>query len=146
MAFCALTAPARLPFGGLRWRQSRKKPRTNLGQVVGSMEDIKTNQDFNNEHPEHDENGLKEANLEVEVNSMEIKAIEKLVLYTYRVFGMSCANCVETVKNKLSFVDGVISVQVDLKKNEVKITSAQSIKIDKLKEALSKTGYTISEF
>ncbi len=39
--------------------KSSKKPRTMLDQVVGSMQDIKTNQDFNNEHPDHDENGLK---------------------------------------------------------------------------------------
>jgi len=35
-----------------------KKPRTKIGQVVGSMQDIKTNEDFNNQHPDHDENGL----------------------------------------------------------------------------------------
>ena len=37
---------------------SSKEPRTMLDQVVGSMQDIKTNEDFNNEHPAHDENGL----------------------------------------------------------------------------------------
>ncbi|MEO7694813.1 MAG: hypothetical protein ABIS36_12710 [Chryseolinea sp.] len=29
-----------------------------LGQKEGSMLDIKTNEDFNNVHPDHDENGL----------------------------------------------------------------------------------------
>ncbi len=38
--------------------QRRKKPRTMLDQEVGSMEDKKTNEDFNNEHPDHDESGL----------------------------------------------------------------------------------------
>lgn len=42
--------------------QSSKKPRTMLDQVVGSMLDKKTNQDFNNEHPDHDENGLIKGN------------------------------------------------------------------------------------
>ncbi len=38
--------------------QSSQKPRTMLGQEVGSMIDKKTNEDFNNEHPDHDEAGL----------------------------------------------------------------------------------------
>jgi peptide methionine sulfoxide reductase MsrB len=38
--------------------QSSKKPRTMLDQEVGSMIDKKTNEDFNNEHPDHDENGI----------------------------------------------------------------------------------------
>jgi len=42
--------------------QKGKKPRTMLDQEVGSMEDIKTNEDFNNEHPDHDENGLTKVN------------------------------------------------------------------------------------
>ena len=28
-----------------------------LGQIIGSSLDIKTNQDFNNEHPDHDASG-----------------------------------------------------------------------------------------
>jgi len=42
--------------------QSRKKPLTMLHQAVGSMEDQKTNEDFNNQHPDHDSNGLKKDN------------------------------------------------------------------------------------
>jgi len=36
-------------------------------------------------------------------------------------------------------------VQVDLAKKEAEITSSQVIKADKLQEALSYTGYTLSE-
>ena len=42
--------------------QSGKKPRTMLDQEIGSMDDKKTNEDFNNEHPDHDENGLLKGN------------------------------------------------------------------------------------
>ena len=35
-----------------------KSPLTMLDQKQGSMLDIKTNEDFNNEHPDHDEQGL----------------------------------------------------------------------------------------
>ncbi|MEO6904070.1 MAG: hypothetical protein ABI315_13125 [Bacteroidia bacterium] len=38
--------------------QILKKPRTVLGQQKESMEDKKTNEDFNNENPDHNENGL----------------------------------------------------------------------------------------
>ena len=42
--------------------QSSKKPRTMLDQKIGSMEDKKTNEDFNNEHPDHDDAGLIKGN------------------------------------------------------------------------------------
>ena len=58
--------------------QSSKKPRTMLDQEVGSMEDIKTNQDFNNEHPDHDENGLIGGNAGDDANkSTKIVKIKK---------------------------------------------------------------------
>ncbi len=37
--------------------QSIKKPHTMLDEEIGSMQDRKTNEDFNNEHPDHDEAG-----------------------------------------------------------------------------------------
>jgi len=46
-----------------------KKPRTMLDQEVGSMEDIKTNEDFNNQHPDHDENGLTKGNSDGDENN-----------------------------------------------------------------------------
>ncbi len=39
-----------------------KNSRSMLGQKEGSMLDLKTNEDFNNVHPDHDENGLTGAN------------------------------------------------------------------------------------
>ncbi len=71
--------------------------------------------------------------------------MEKLITNTYHISGMSCGGCATTVKNKLSTASGVISVQVDLAKKEVEITSSQAIKADKLQEVLGNTGYTISE-
>jgi copper chaperone len=58
---------------------------------------------------------------------------------------MSCGGCATTVKNKLSDAPGVTSVQIDLSKKEAEIISSQVISVDKLEEALSNTGYTISE-
>lgn len=42
--------------------QSGKKPQTMLDQEIGSMQDKKTNEDFNNEHPDHDDAGFKKGN------------------------------------------------------------------------------------
>jgi hypothetical protein len=40
-----------------------------LDQEVGSMIDKKTNEDFNNEHPDHDENGIFKGNSDGEDNN-----------------------------------------------------------------------------
>lgn len=45
---------------------SGKKPQTMLDQEVGSMQDRKTNEDFNNEHPDHDEAGSMKGNSGIE--------------------------------------------------------------------------------
>ncbi len=71
--------------------------------------------------------------------------MEKSILHTYHISGMSCGGCVSTVKNKLSAASGVTSVKIDLAKKQAEITSSQAIKADTLQEALSNTGYTISE-
>jgi len=71
--------------------------------------------------------------------------MDKLITQTFHVSGISCGGCVATVKNKLLNATGVISVKIDLAKKEAEITSSQAIKVDKLQEALSNTGYNISE-
>jgi len=71
--------------------------------------------------------------------------MENSIKHTYHIGGMTCGGCATTVKNKLSATPGVISVHVDLAKKEAEITSSQAIQADKLQEALSNTGYTITE-
>ncbi len=71
--------------------------------------------------------------------------MEESIVHTYHISGMSCGGCVATVKNKLSTTHGVTSVKVDLAKKEAEITSSHAINADKLQEALSNTGYSISE-
>jgi len=71
--------------------------------------------------------------------------MEKLITQTYHISGMSCGGCATTVENKISTAPGVTSVQVDLARKEVEITSSRAIKADKLQEVLGNTGYTISE-
>lgn len=71
--------------------------------------------------------------------------MEESIKHTYQIGGMSCGGCAATVQKKLSGADGVTSVTVDLAKKQAEITSSQSIKADKLQEALNNTGYTIAE-
>jgi copper chaperone CopZ len=71
--------------------------------------------------------------------------MENLIKHTYHIDGMSCGGCATTVTNKLSAAPGITSVQVDLTTKEAEITSSQAVNVDKLQEALSNTGYTISE-
>lgn len=58
--------------------QSSKKPRTMLDQKKGSMEDIKTHEDFNNQHPNDlDENGLTQGNSDGDKNNSTKKIKHK---------------------------------------------------------------------
>ena len=63
----------------------------------------------------------------------------------YQVKGMSCGGCAATVKNKLSAVSGVTSVQIDVTKKEAEIISSEVISISKLQDALKDTQYRITE-
>lgn len=61
---------------------------------------------------------------------------------TLTVEGMSCQHCVKAVKNALSQIEGVSSVEVDLatKKVEVEGDNLQDIL---LKEAIEDAGYEV---
>ena len=71
--------------------------------------------------------------------------MENLFKHSYHVSGMSCGGCITAVKNKLSTAPDVISVQVDLAKKEVEITSSKVIKAETLQDALKNSHYTITE-
>ena len=71
--------------------------------------------------------------------------MEKLIVHTYHIGGMSCGGCATTVKHKLSAVPGVESVIVDLGMRQAEITSSQEIKAEALQDALRDTNYNISD-
>lgn len=71
--------------------------------------------------------------------------MENLIKHTYQIGGMSCGGCVATVKNKLTSVIGVTSVEIDLAKKEAEITSAKPLDANVLQQALNNTQYTIAE-
>ncbi len=71
--------------------------------------------------------------------------MENSTTQKYQVNGMSCGGCATTVKNKLSTVSGVISVQIDFAKKEAEIVSTEVVSFSKLQDALENTQFTIAE-
>jgi copper chaperone CopZ len=65
---------------------------------------------------------------------------------TFKINGMSCGSCKQTVEKALQGVNGVTSVQVSLNPPEAIIEKADSITLDQLNATLSKAGnYSIGE-
>ncbi|MGB1004371.1 MAG: heavy metal-binding domain-containing protein, partial [Salibacteraceae bacterium] len=65
--------------------------------------------------------------------------------HTYKVVGMSCVGCQESVKNVLKNINGITKVEVDLQKSEAIIEMSTHITLEKLQQELLKGGlhYTI---
>jgi len=64
--------------------------------------------------------------------------------HSYKIDGMTCNNCVTSVTEKLSKVDGVNHVNVDLEKGEAQISMEEHVALSRLKSALS-DKYSIGE-
>ena len=65
---------------------------------------------------------------------------------TFKINGMSCGSCKQTVEKTLQSVNGVTSAQVSLNPPEAIIEKADSVSLDQLNSALSKAGnYSIGE-
>lgn len=65
---------------------------------------------------------------------------------TFKITGMSCGGCRETVEKALQSSDGVTSVQVNLDPPEAIIEKSDSVTLDQLNSTLLKAGnYSIVE-
>lgn len=65
---------------------------------------------------------------------------------TFKINGMSCGSCKQTVEKALQRVDGITSAQVSLNPPEAIIEKADAVTLDQLNAALSKAGnYSIGE-
>lgn len=58
-----------------------------------------------------------------------------------KVQGMTCGGCVASVREALQAVEGVISVEVELKEGEAEIHAKKGIDPQKLVEAIEKAGF-----
>lgn len=65
---------------------------------------------------------------------------------TFKINGMSCGSCKQTVEKALQEVTGVSSVQVSMSPPEAIVEKADSVTLNQLNAALSKAGnYSIGE-
>jgi copper chaperone CopZ len=65
---------------------------------------------------------------------------------TFKINGMSCGSCKQTVEKALQGVNGVTSAQVSLNPPEAIIEKADAVSLDQLNAALLKVGnYSIGE-
>jgi copper chaperone len=63
---------------------------------------------------------------------------------TVRVVGMTCEHCVRAVREEVSRLDGVTSVDVDLATGQVAVESAAPVDDDRLAEAIGEAGYEVA--
>ncbi|NEW80102.1 MAG: heavy-metal-associated domain-containing protein [Gelidibacter sp.] len=64
----------------------------------------------------------------------------------FKINGMSCGSCKQTVEKALQGIEGVTSAQVSMSPPEAIIEKADSVTIKQLNSALSKAGnYSIGE-
>ena len=71
--------------------------------------------------------------------NMEDMTMEKVI----KIEGMMCMHCVAHVKEALSSLKGVESVEVSLEKGEAIITSKKEIKDKDIEKVISKAGYKV---
>ncbi len=66
--------------------------------------------------------------------------------HTYKISGMTCVGCTTSVEGALSNLKEITRVQADLKTQEVQVEMTSHVPLEKLQEALMKSGlhYTIS--
>ncbi len=60
-----------------------------------------------------------------------------------KIVGMSCEHCVKRISDALSSIEGVISVEVNLRKKTAKIELSSSVSDDTLTEAVRDAGYSV---
>jgi len=57
--------------------------------------------------------------------------------------GMSCKHCAMRVENSLKSLDQKAKVKVNLRNNEVEISSKEDISDDKIKQVIEDAGYRV---
>ncbi|WP_211240426.1 heavy-metal-associated domain-containing protein [Haloglycomyces albus] len=63
---------------------------------------------------------------------------------TYKVEGMSCQHCVNSVTDELKGVSGVTGVDVNLESGTVTVASDAELALDKVREAVDEAGYELT--
>lgn len=70
---------------------------------------------------------------------------EKKMIKVLSIEGMMCMHCVARVEKALLSVNGVKSVNVELKKNRATVETEDDVESESLKKAVEEQGYTVKE-
>ena len=62
----------------------------------------------------------------------------------YRVSGMHCGHCVQSVTEEVSAIPGVTDVRVDLASGELVVTSDTDIAFQAIEAAVDEAGYSVA--
>ena len=62
---------------------------------------------------------------------------------TYKVSGMTCGHCVQSVTTELEKVEGVQDVNVDLETGAVTVTSGEALSEDSVRAAVDEAGFEL---
>lgn len=65
--------------------------------------------------------------------------------HTYKITGMTCANCAKSVESKLLKVPGITAAAVDLEKQIAEVTMHHHVNMNDMQAALNGTKYSIGE-
>ena len=63
----------------------------------------------------------------------------------FKVEGMTCMHCVNTVKKALSTIEGVSDVEVFLDTGKVRVKLEKEVPFESLKQAVEEWGYRVVE-
>lgn len=66
-----------------------------------------------------------------------------MITQTYRVKGMTCGHCVNSVSTEVGALPGVDDVQVDLTSGTVTVRSATALDEQAVREAVDEAGYEL---
>ncbi|HJC28596.1 MAG TPA: heavy-metal-associated domain-containing protein [Candidatus Dietzia intestinipullorum] len=63
---------------------------------------------------------------------------------TFTVSGMTCGHCVASVKEEVSEIPGVSSVEVDLETGRLVVVSPDAVDPAAVRDAVDEAGYTVT--
>ena len=62
---------------------------------------------------------------------------------TYKVSGMTCGHCVQSVTAEIEKLEGVQDVDVDLETGAVTVTSGDALNADSVRAAVDEAGFEL---
>ena len=77
-------------------------------------------------------------------NTKNDKKEKKKMTKTFKVDGMMCPHCEAHVKSAVEAIEGVLLCEASHKEKRVTVTLAKDVSDEKIKEAITKAGYTVA--